>query len=124
MSQTQEGRVENEVEAWATSAPKYVQKAVSNSEDYLHEYFGVQKFVKKVINPFELDYDPLMDSSAELGPFFLNYYETQVGVLRWMVELGGIDIITEVSMLASQLALTQEGHLEAVFHIFGYLKGL
>ena len=39
------------------------------------------------------------------------------------MELGRIDIISEVSMLASQLSLPQEGHLEAVFHIFGYLKG-
>ena len=33
-----------------------------------------------------------------------------------------MDIITEVSMLASQLALLREGHLEAVFHIYGYLR--
>ena len=39
------------------------------------------------------------------------------------MELGRIDIITEVSMLASQLALPREGHLEAAFQIFGYLKG-
>ena len=64
-----------------------------------------------------------MDSSAQLGPILLNYYQTQIGVLRWMVELGRIGIITEVSMLASQLSLTWEGHLEAVLYIFGYLKG-
>ena len=40
-----------------------------------------------------------------------------------MVELERIDIITEVFMLSSQLALPQEGHIEAVFHIFGYMKG-
>ena len=40
-----------------------------------------------------------------------------------MVELGSIDIITEVYMLASQPALPREVHLEAVFHIFIYLKG-
>ena len=40
-----------------------------------------------------------------------------------MVELGTIDIITEVSMLASQLELPRGGHLEAVFRIFGYMKG-
>ena len=39
------------------------------------------------------------------------------------MELGRIDIITEVSMLASQLELPWKGHLEAVFHIFGCLKG-
>ena len=40
-----------------------------------------------------------------------------------MVELGRIDIITDVSMLSSQLSLPQEGNLVAVFQIFGYLKG-
>ena len=115
--------LENGVEAWATSASKYVQEDVSNSEAYLHEHFGSQKFAKKVNNPFESEYAPLMGSSDELGPILLNYYQTQIGELIWMVELGRIDIIADVYMLASKLALPWEGHLEAVFHIFGYLKG-
>ena len=64
-----------------------------------------------------------MDSSAELGPMLLSYYETQIDVLIWMVELGRIDIINEVSMLALQLALPREGHLEAVLQFFVYMKG-
>jgi hypothetical protein len=40
-----------------------------------------------------------------------------------MVEIGRVDMICEVSKLASHMALPREGHLEAVFHIFGYLKG-
>ena len=39
------------------------------------------------------------------------------------MELWIIDIITVVSMLASQLALPREVHLEALFQIFGYLMG-
>ena len=39
-----------------------------------------------------------------------------------MVELGRIDIITEVSLLASHLALPRKGHLEAVFYMYAYLK--
>ena len=39
-----------------------------------------------------------------------------------MVELGRIDIITETSMLASHSAMPREGHLEAVFRTFAYLK--
>ncbi len=38
-----------------------------------------------------------------------------------MVELGRVDIITEASMLASQLACPRDGHLEAVYRIFAYL---
>ena len=39
-----------------------------------------------------------------------------------MVELGRVDICCEVSMMSTQLALPREGHLEAVLHIFSYLK--
>ena len=63
-----------------------------------------------------------MDISEELNHEEASYYHSQIGVLRWMVELGRVDIITEVSMLASHLALPRRGHLEAVFHIYAYLK--
>ena len=46
---------------------------MSNSEAYWHDNFVVRKFSKKGINLFELEYDPLMDLSAELGPILLNY---------------------------------------------------
>jgi len=43
-------------------------------------------------------------------------------VLRWCVELGRIDIITEASELSSFLMLPRKGHLDAVFHVFNYLE--
>jgi hypothetical protein len=42
--------------------------------------------------------------------------------LRWAVELGHIDIATKVSLLSSHLALPSKGHLQQVYHIFGYVK--
>jgi hypothetical protein len=39
-----------------------------------------------------------------------------------MVELGRVDVITQVSMLAFQLASPRDGHLEAVCRIFAYLS--
>jgi hypothetical protein len=39
-----------------------------------------------------------------------------------MVELGRVDIISETSMLASQTAMPREGHLDAMFRMFAYLK--
>jgi hypothetical protein len=56
-----------------------------------------------------------------LDPTRENFYQSQVGILRWCVELGCIGIITEVSMLFTYLCLPCEGHLEAVFHVFTYL---
>ena len=45
-----------------------------------------------------------------------------IGVLQWAVELGRVDILLEVSLLLSHLALPRAGHLQQVYHIFGYLK--
>ena len=38
-----------------------------------------------------------------------------------MVEIGSVDIITEVLMMASQMAILREVHLEAVLHVFAFL---
>ena len=43
-------------------------------------------------------------------------------MLRWAVELGRLDIYTEVALLSQHLALPRVGHLEAVYHIFAYLN--
>jgi hypothetical protein len=42
--------------------------------------------------------------------------------MRWMVELGGVDIATKVSMLSSYLVYPREGHLETALHVMGYLR--
>ena len=59
---------------------------------------------------------------AILGPEESSYYHSLIGMLRWAVELGRIDITAEVSMMASCLAMPREGHLQQVFHIFAYLR--
>lgn len=113
----------NGVHAWGISSSKYIQEAVRNVETYLTKEYGEGKRVpRRAPTPMERDYRPELDHSAELGPKEANFYQSQIGILRWIVELGRIDIITEVSMLASQLAMPRKGHLEAVLRIFGYLK--
>ena len=43
-------------------------------------------------------------------------------MLRWIVELGRTNACLEESMMTSYTDLPREGHLEKVYHIFGYLK--
>ena len=45
-----------------------------------------------------------------------------IGILRWIVELGRVDITCEVSMMSSMMANPRIGHLEKLFHVFVYLK--
>jgi hypothetical protein len=64
-----------------------------------------------------------MDITKELNTEDASYFQSQeIGVLRWIVEIGQIDIITEGSLLASQMAMPREGHMMQVFRCFAYLK--
>ena len=45
-----------------------------------------------------------------------------IGVLRWEIELGRIDIIAEVSVLSQHQCQPREGRLEAVYRVLWYLK--
>ena len=46
-------------------------------------------------------YHPKLDISHELNDNLTTCYQQMIGILRWAVESGRIDIITEVSVLFS-----------------------
>jgi hypothetical protein len=111
----------NDVVAWGMSSRKCVQSAVQNVQEYLAVLPGDQKFMKKASDQFAGGNKPELDESPELDPIRANFYQSQIGILRWCVELGCIEIITEVSMLSTYLCMPREGHLEDVFHVFSYI---
>jgi len=45
-----------------------------------------------------------------------------IDILRWIVELGRLDMMVDVSLLSSHSMQPRQGHLDQVFHVFGYLK--
>lgn len=108
--------------AWALSPTKYIREAVKNVETYLQENLQEYYLVKEAANPFPVEYSPDDDVSPELDPGPANYYMQLIGILRWMCEIGRLDICTETSMLSSYSAMPREGHLKAALHIFAYLK--
>ena len=112
----------NGVQAWALSSSKYVQEAVQNVENYLRDELSGWTLRKRAPTPFMSEYDPNMDMTKQVSAELATYSQSQIGILCWMVEMGRIDIATEVSLLASHVALPREGHLEAVLHMYAYLK--
>ena len=112
--------LENGVKAWTFSSSQYVQASVKNVEEYICKRGW--KLPSKADTPITTTYRPELDTSPELNPEDLSYYQSLIGILRWMVELGRVDICLEVSMMSSHLALPREGHLHQVLHIFAYLK--
>ena len=76
----------------------------------------------KCQTPFTYDYRPELECSDELDAEDANWYQELIGILRWAVELGRIDIQYEVTILSSYLAMPRKGHLTAALHVFAYLK--
>lgn len=124
---TRKVQLENGVECWAFGSSQYVRAAIDNVEKYLGKQGGDKtkwkwKFPSKSETPIPSSYRPELDISPELPPSEASYYMSLIGVLRWIVELGRVDICLEVSMMSSHLALPREGHLQATLQIFAYLK--
>jgi hypothetical protein len=116
-------RLNNGVWAWGLSPSKYVAQAVKNCAMHLTDKLNNRFHLPpRADNPFPYDYHPELDQSEPLDPECSSFYQHLIGVMRWMVELGRIDIATEVSLLSSHLAYPREGHLETALHIMSYLR--
>ncbi len=87
-------------------------KESCHCKDYASKHLPPQYRLQELApNPFPSKYEPGIDT----------YFQSLIGMMHWMVELGRIDIATEVSLLLLHLALLHEGHLDAALHITAYL---
>jgi hypothetical protein len=108
---------------WAMSSTNYTRKAIAEVERVIGtEAYGYTCLPKNIKSPLAYEYRPEIDPTPELDHEKQNYYQGLIGVLRWICELGRLDIIMPVSLMSRYLAQAREGHLNQAFHIFGYLK--
>ena len=111
---------DNGVQGWCMTSDKYVKAAVENVEQELARVN--QRLPSKRKTPMTIGYRPKRDVSAELTSDGIQRYQELIGVFRWAAELGRADILLETAMLSTYMALPRKGHLEQVYHVFGYLK--
>lgn len=107
-------------EAWSMSARDYVKTVVKNVEQVLGNVG--EKLKSGIKTPLPTNYKPELDVTHLLEPSEVNYYQQLIGILRWTCELGRVDILLEVSLMSSYCANPRVGHMEAIYHIFSYLK--
>ena len=115
-------RLNNGVRCWSMSSAKYVQEAVRYIEDYIERNLAGRKLKKNPTYSWSSNYTTEDDESPELPPTLASYYQHLIGVLYWIVELGRVDLATEVSLLASQMVMPRCGHLDAALHVIAHLK--
>ena len=105
---------------WSMGSQTYVKESIRNVENYLERKGKGLK--QKVNTVLPNGYVPELDVSTVCDEEEVGEYHQRIGILRWIVELGRVDICTEVSMMAAHCAMPRKGHLEAVWHMFAYLK--
>jgi hypothetical protein len=100
------------------SAKQYLTNAIKTIEEKL----GKPLQMSRVNTPLECNYHPELDGTAELTEDEANYYQSLIGILQWINELGRIDITFAVQLMSRFSNLPRQGHMVAVLHIFAYLK--
>jgi hypothetical protein len=88
----------------------YVKQAVADVEMELEKID--QCLPTKVTTPVSQGYRPKLDQSRELDAKRGQYYQSLIGVLCWICELGQIDVLVAVSMLSRYVVSPREGHLQ------------
>jgi hypothetical protein len=115
-----EKKVMNGCDMWTMASDNYMATTVKNLEEHLAKQ-GLW-LLSKCVTPLASGIGPEMETSPKLTPLGIQHYQELIGILQWACELGHVDILMEVSALSSHLAMPRKGHLELVYHVFGYLK--
>ena len=85
---------------------------MQNIEKYLKE--KVKKFPPRAETPLGSNYRSELDFTPKLQVKDAAYYQSLIGMLRWMVELGRVDIYCEVSLMSSQLGFASDWSLGTI----------
>ena len=113
--------------AWTMGSETYIKKAIKNLKKKLEEDgLGFNKRLSDTKiscpQPFSaVNYRAELDTSTPCNDEQITLFQNIIGILRWVVELGRIDIAYEVSCLSRYLVQPRTGHLLQGFHIFKYL---
>ena len=76
------------------------------------------KLPKKAPAPFTSGYFPELDITPEMDAKEAASYQSLIGILQWIFELGRVDITVKTPHMDSCIAMPRHGHLEQLFHIF------
>ena len=79
------------------------------------------KLSKKYPEPFTSGYCPELDITPDLDSKRAAYYQSLIGIVLFIVELGRVDITVKTSVMDSCMAMPCCGHMEKLFHIFKFL---
>eukprot|EP00957_Ditylum_brightwellii_P118772 9058287-Ditylum_brightwellii.AAC.1 len=103
------------VKCWAMTSDNYAKVAMDDFERELK--LNGKKLRGKAYRPYDSKHRPEIDVSPELNDKGVVEFQWYMGIFQWMITLGGIDILTEMSNLAlHQILPRKHPHMDAVLH--------
>ena len=106
------------------SSDSHVKKALEVVQDRLREenlkFKGSNKTAEHTFS--SQSYKPELNVTEECDEEQVQFYQSLVGIMRWLCEIGRIDILTETFLLSTYLSCPRVGHLHQALHVFKYLK--
>jgi hypothetical protein len=66
-----------------------------------------------------MGFEPELDETPALDPEPTLYYQSIIGVIYWMCEIGRIAIWTKILLLSLHFVYPLEEHLDAALHVMG-----
>ena len=106
------------------SADSHVKKSIEVVNNRIRDCSVVFKHSNKTAeNPFSSQsYRPELDITEFCNEEQVQFYQSLVGIMRWLCEIGRLNILTKTSLLSTYLACPRVGHLYQALHAFRYLK--
>ena len=117
-----EQRDTNGIQRWTIGSYDYIDAAITTVKTSLKSKFKDYELPKNATSPMTSGFIPELDDSRELDSDEITFFQEMIGMLRWAIELGQVDILHEVSILLQYQAMPRQGHLEQIFHIFRFLE--
>jgi len=94
---------------------KYIEKMLDNYK----RIFG--QMPRKAQSPLVKNDHPELDTSELLDMEEIKIYQSLIGALQWVIQIGRWDVTTAVMTLSRFRAMPRKGHLERAKRIHGYL---
>ena len=95
---------------------KYIEKCM----DTFRRLFGTNP--KQYMSPLVKGDHPELDTSELLDIEQMQIYQSLIGSLQWVIQIGRFDVSTAVMTLSRFRAAPRQGHMDRVKRIFGYLS--
>jgi hypothetical protein len=95
---------------------KYIEKMIDNYS----RIFGQKP--KQAASPLTKGDHPELDTSDLLEIEDTKIYQSLIGALQWVIQIGRFDVATAVMTMSRFRAAPREGHMERVRRIHGYIS--